>query len=103
MYLNEYIRATGIYTLFVFSISILNPVLAPYVKGLGFDDVQISLIFSVMPLVLIFLSPMLGRISDLTGRRVIILMGISCEIAAILLYLSGAGWLSILVLSLIHI
>lgn len=95
MQFNEYVRATGIYTVFVLSITMLNPVLAPYIKSLGFDNVQLSLLFSVMPLVLIIGSPIIGRISDDVGRRTIILAGVFVEVMAILLYAFGTGWLAI--------
>ena len=92
MHLHEYARATGINMMFILSVSMLAPVLAPYIKSMGFDNIQLSLIFSLMPLAIIFASPVIGRISDDIGRRTVLLAGIFIEIAAVLLYAFGGSW-----------
>ena len=86
MHINEYKKATEINVIFIFSISILTPILAPYIKSLGFDNTQLSLLFAIMPFTLIFVSPIIGRLSDDIGRKNIIIAGILSEILAITLY-----------------
>ncbi len=55
MHYREYIKATGINLLFTFAIFIYYPVLSPYIKSVGLDNFQLALIFSILPLVTIFL------------------------------------------------
>lgn len=95
MHLQEYIRVTEINVIFIFAVYMLSPVLAPYLKSMGFDNVQLSLIFSIAPFVLIFSSSIIGRISDSVGRRTVLMAGICGEIIAILLYAFGTGWVMI--------
>lgn len=90
-HLHEFVRFTELNLLFVFSMALLNPVLSPYLKSLGFSDVWLSLVFSVTPLVLIFTSPIIGKLSDDIGRRTVISVGIVCEMIAIMLYLHGGS------------
>ncbi|MCK4808899.1 MAG: MFS transporter [Candidatus Aenigmarchaeota archaeon] len=97
MHLSEYTKATGINVTFIFAISMLSPVLAPYIKSLGFDNIQLSLIFAVMPFMIIFSSPIIGRISDNIGRKNVILAGVLAEIVAICLYMFGTGSAAIII------
>ena len=97
MHLNEYKKATEINVLFIFSISILTPILAPYIKSLGFENTQLSLLFAVVPFTLIFASPIIGRISDDIGRKNVIIAGILCEIIAITLYALGTTAITIII------
>ena len=92
MNLNEYIRSTEINTIFFLAISMMSPVLAPYIKGLGFSDFQLSLLFAVNPLILIFYSTVIGRLSDYAGRRKVIALGIIGESVAILIYIFNTHW-----------
>ena len=87
MHYKEYVRTTGISVFFIFATFLLNPVLAPYVKSLGFDDFQIGLMFSVLPLITIIASPILGRLADNIGKLRVIIFGIILEITAILIHL----------------
>ncbi len=101
MHLSEYTKATEINVAFIFAVSMLSPVLAPYIKSLGFDNIQLSLIFAVMPLMIIFSSPVIGRISDNIGRKNVIVAGMLAEIVAICLYMFGTGSAAIIIARMI--
>lgn len=92
MHLHEYVRSTEINTIFFLAISMMSPVLAPYIKGLGFSDFQLSLLFAVNPLILIFYSTIIGKLSDYAGRRNVIALGIMGESVAILIYIFNTHW-----------
>lgn len=87
MNLHEYVRSTEINTIFILAISMMSPVLAPYMKSIGFSDLQLSILFAINPLILIFYSSFIGRLSDYTGRRKAIILGIMGESLAILIYI----------------
>ena len=97
MHVNEYVKATGLNTVFVFAIMMITPILAPYIKSLGFDNIQISLLFSVMPLAIIFSAPIIGKLSDDIGRRKVILAGIAVEIIAFMIYAYAVNGVMIVV------
>ncbi|NQU97869.1 MFS transporter [Candidatus Woesearchaeota archaeon] len=92
MHYREYMRATGINILFTFCIFLYYPVISPYVKSIGLDDFQVGLIFSIMPLMIIFSSPIMGRLSDNIGRTNVIIIGLIMEAVAMTLYLIGSHW-----------
>jgi len=69
MHFNEYLRFTEISVFFIFSVYLFNPILSPYIKSLGFSDLQISLIFSLLPISIIIFSPIVGSLSDSIGRK----------------------------------
>ncbi len=93
MHLNEYAKATGLNAVFVLAIAMILPVLAPHIKSMGFNNIELGVLFSFMPLAIIFTAPIIGRISDDLGRRIVILAGIAGEIVALLLYAYGTGWI----------
>ena len=95
MHFREYMKFTGVSAFFAFSIFLFNPILSPYIKGLGFGDFQISILFSILPLSVIVFSPIVGKLSDVAGRRVVIVMGIALEILAVLLYVFGRSFVLI--------
>ncbi len=95
MHFNEYLRFTEISVFFIFSVYLFNPILSPYIKSLGFSDLQISLIFSLLPISIIIFSPIVGSLSDSIGRKKVILLGIFLEIIAVLLYIYGSSWIMI--------
>lgn len=92
MHFREYWQATGINLLFTFAIFLYYPILAPYVKNLGLDEFQIGLIFSILPLAMIFSAPIMGRLADDVGRVKVIILGLLLEISALVLYLIGTYW-----------
>lgn len=87
MHHREYVRATGINLLFTFCIYLYYPILAPYIKSMGLDDFQTALVFSILPLVMIFSSPIMGRLADNVGRIRVIILGLILEIIAMILYI----------------
>ncbi|MBN2202877.1 MAG: MFS transporter [Candidatus Aenigmarchaeota archaeon] len=93
MNFNEYMRSTEINTIFILAISMMNPVLAPYMKSIGFSNIQLSMIFAINPLILIFYSSFIGKFSDYTGRRKAIILGIMGESLAIMIYLFNTNML----------
>jgi len=95
MHYREYIRFTEIGALFIFTAFLISPILSPYTRGLGFDEFQIGLIFSLFPLSIILFSPVMGRLSDVIGRRFIILLGILTEILAMFLYIVNGSFIVI--------
>lgn len=72
---------------FAFARSLIAPVLSPYAKSIGFSNFQISIIFAIFSLTVIFASPIIGRISDSIGRKKVILAGLIMSGAAFILYL----------------
>ncbi len=100
MHFREYMKFTEVSAVFAFSTYLLSPILSPYIRGLGFSDFQLGLIFSFLPLSIVIFSPIIGKLSDVTDRRFVILTGITLEIVAIILYLFGR---SIFLISLARI
>ncbi|MBU0471083.1 MAG: MFS transporter [Nanoarchaeota archaeon] len=97
MHYREYLRATGINILFTFCIYLYYPIISPYIKSMGLDDFQVGLIFSIMPLMMIFSSPIMGRLSDAIGRTNVIIFGLILEISAMAMYIMGSClWLIVL-------
>jgi MFS family permease len=68
MNLKDYARFTEINLAFAFSVYLISPVLAPYIKGMGFSSFQLGLMFSITPFILIFSAPVVGKFSDRVGR-----------------------------------
>ena len=91
MHYKEYLRFTEIGTLFIFVSYMIMPILSPYIKGLGFDEFQIGLIFSLYPLSIILFSPIMGKLSDSVGRKTVILSGILMQILALSLYVADGS------------
>ncbi|MBI4738858.1 MFS transporter [Candidatus Woesearchaeota archaeon] len=87
-----FLQMTGLMGLYYFGNFLFIPLLAPYVATLGLDKFQISLIFSIYPMMLFFTSPIVGALSDETGRRRVILLGLVFEIIAILFYVFDKTW-----------
>ncbi len=95
-HLKEYRQATELTSLFMFCIYLFVPVLAPYIKSMGFSDFHIGLIFAIFPLTLILSSGFFGTLSDSIGRKKVIMFGILFQIIAIVFYLIGSVYLVIL-------
>lgn len=89
MQFKEYLRFTKISAFFAFSTALLSPVLSPYLKGMGFSDFQLGLVFSLLPLSIILFCPFIGKLSDMTSRRIVIEMGIVLEVLAVVIYIFG--------------
>lgn len=96
MHLKEYRTATEVTALFTFCAYLFYPVLGPYVRSLGISESRIGFMFALFPLTLIFASSFLGRLSDVVGRRKVIILGILAELLGLVMYLSGVGYLVVL-------
>ena len=91
---NQFLAFSGLGALFGFSHVLIAPVLPPYIKSFGFTEFQVGLIFAMFGLSLIFISPMIGRISDHIGRKRIIIFGLVVFIASMMIYFVGNNWLA---------
>ena len=56
--------------------SMLFSILPPAAREIGISPFQVSTIFAVSASIWVFLSPMWGRRSDITGRRTVIIIGL---------------------------
>src|SRR5436190_10264158 len=56
--------------------SMLFSILPPAARSIGITPFQVSTIFATSASLWVFISPMWGRRSDLSGRRTIILIGL---------------------------
>ena len=93
MHYHEYVRFTEMGIFFSFIAFMIKPILSPYIKSLGFDELQVCLIFSVFTLTIIFLSPIIGKISDNVGRKTMILFGVVMNILAMIFYIIDGSWI----------
>ncbi len=89
----DFVEYSFIGFFFSFTLGLLSPVLSPYIKSLGFSDQSLSVILSLLPLTLIFVSPLIGTLSDLYGRKRVIHMGIGFHIASMLFYVLDGAWI----------
>lgn len=60
----------------------------PYLSSLGFENSTISYMFALGPLAAVILSPIVGRISDSSGRKKIILLSVFLEIFVLLSFIN---------------
>lgn len=65
-------------------LTIFTPYISPYLSSLGYDNSTIGYMYSIGPLVIIALSPILGRISDILGRKRLITIALSLEVFVLL-------------------
>ncbi|MGV0026941.1 MFS transporter [Phormidesmis priestleyi] len=63
--------------LFWASLASLLPVLPPYVKSIGASNQQLGVVMGAFAVGLLLFRPMLGKMSDTRGRKVVLLIGIS--------------------------
>jgi len=59
-------------TLFFFAYFSVQPLLGPYLYSMGFSKSLIGFLFAFNPLLVVFLSPSIGHLSDKVGRRIIL-------------------------------
>lgn len=80
-------RLTSINLIFTFALHLISPILGPYIKLLGYTNFEVSLIYSLFPLTVILVLPLIGDISDKIGKKRIITLGVVIQILAFVLYL----------------
>jgi MFS family permease len=68
--------------------SIVIPVLGPYLASLGFSDAMIGVIAMLMPLTSMLLRPFTGVVADCWSRRYLIILGLSATALSGFLYIS---------------
>jgi len=63
------------FTIF-FAMSIVIPVLGPYLASLGFSDTEIGIVAMLMPLTSVLLRPFTGVIADCWSRKYLVVLGL---------------------------
>ncbi|PIZ00785.1 hypothetical protein COY62_01135 [bacterium (Candidatus Howlettbacteria) CG_4_10_14_0_8_um_filter_40_9] len=71
---------------FNLTIRTITPFVTPYLSSLGFTNTTISFMNSAATLAIIFITPIMGTISDRVGRKMIIFFGLLFEILAVYLF-----------------
>jgi len=78
------------------SFSLVLPLMPGYAKAFGANPFVTGLIFSAYPLMQVIAAPILGRMSDIYGRKPILLLSISGTAAAlVLLGFANSMWMLI--------
>jgi DHA1 family tetracycline resistance protein-like MFS transporter len=75
----------GIVLVDMLSFSLVLPLLPGYAKEFGASPLVTGLLFSCYPLMQVFAAPVLGRLSDLHGRKPILLLSIAGTVGALVL------------------
>ena len=75
----------GIVLVDMLSFSLVLPLLPGYAKEFGASPLVTGLLFSSYPLMQVFAAPVLGRLSDLYGRKPILLLSIAGTVGALIL------------------
>lgn len=73
--------------IFLFAYTIFSPFISPYLISKGFTKETIALAFSVAPFFLIFMSSITGRLSDIVGRRRVLVSSVFLLMLSLLIYL----------------
>lgn len=68
-----------------------TPLYRRYQELLGFESLMTTVIYAVYAAGVITALVLFGRISDVLGRRRMLLAGLGCAVASALVFLSGAG------------
>lgn len=77
---------TATFTIF-FAMSIVIPVLGPYLASMGFSDTEIGLIAMLMPLASMLLRPITGVLADYWSRRLLVILGLAFTSISGILYI----------------
>ncbi|MCE4614090.1 MAG: MFS transporter [Desulfurococcales archaeon] len=75
------------FTIF-FAMSVVIPVLGPYLASLGFSDTEIGVIAMLTPLTSMLLRPFTGVVADCWSRKYLVVVGLSATALSGLLYVS---------------
>ncbi|MEB3772062.1 MAG: MFS transporter, partial [Desulfurococcales archaeon] len=77
---------TATFTIF-FAMSVVIPVLGPYLASMGFSDTEIGLIAMLMPLVSMLLRPITGVLADYWSRKLLVILGLAFTSISGILYI----------------
>ncbi|MCE4607214.1 MAG: MFS transporter [Desulfurococcales archaeon] len=76
------------FTIF-FAMSIVVPILGPYLSSLGFSDTEIGIIAMFMPLTSIVLRPLAGFLADTWSRKYLVVLGLLATTLSGLFYIGS--------------
>jgi MFS family permease len=88
--------------LFWASLASLLPVLPPYVKSIGASNQQLGVVMGTFAVGLLLFRPMLGKMSDTRGRKIVLLIGISVAAIAPVCHLFTQSLLVLMVIRAFH-
>ena len=97
MLINNFKKLTEVNLIFMLALYLVIPILGPYIKSLGYTNTHLGFIFTVFPLTIIFVLPLIGNISDKIGKKNIIVLAIFFQIVAFILYIYSTHLICILV------
>ncbi len=83
-------------------VGIVVPILPLYAKDLGASAFQIGLIFASFSLSKTIFTPIIGNLSDITGRKRLIIMGLASYTVVALMYVLATGPVTLIVIRSIH-
>lgn len=83
----DYRKYTYINLTFTVALTLISAILSIYLKSIGYSDPQLGLLFSLFPITVALFIPVIGNISDVIGKKNIIMISIAAEIIAYILYM----------------
>lgn len=84
------------------NVSMIAPILPPYISGMGATGLWLGIVLAVYSLVRAVLMPVFGWISDLHGRKLFLLVGLGTSIAISLAYIPATDIPSLIVVRIVH-
>jgi len=86
---------------FMVAYTLVASILSIYLKGIGYTDIQLGIVFSVFPLTIIFFIPIIGNLADIVGKKKIIVLALFAEVIAFSLYIFDTNTLLIILARLL--
>jgi len=83
-------------------VGIVVPILPLYAQDLGANAFQIGLIFASFSLSKTIFTPIIGGLSDVTGRKKLIILGLGAYTVVALMYVLAIGPLTLIAVRSIH-
>lgn len=81
-----------------------TPFLSSYFTSIGRSATEIGVLLSISPLAIIFIQPLWARLSDITGKRKLVLGFLAAaSAAAALLYYTGTSYVAVLVATIVFV
>jgi MFS family permease len=65
----KFLRSIFIVSIYGFAGNAFFPYINPYFRSLGISDSNISFIHAIAPIFIIFITPVMGRVADMVGRK----------------------------------